>query len=73
MADASADTLHNLRRARERAKATRFYTVLEGFENSTPLDDLEHYRRRLKQTLDRLISLDEAIHDFCPTKSMKKI
>jgi len=60
MADGSADILHNVkrRRARERANATRFYTVLEGFEDSTPLDDLEHYQGRLKETLDRLISLE---------------
>ena len=55
MADGSADLLHNLRRrrAREGANATRFSAMLEGFEDSTPLDDLEHHRGRLKETYDR--------------------
>jgi hypothetical protein len=42
--------------------------MLEGFEDPTPLDDLEHYRGRLKESLDRLISLDDAIHDLLPDK-----
>ena len=65
---------HNLkrRRAGERANATRFYTTLEGFEDSPALDDLEHYRRRIKETLDRLISLDDAIHDFLPDKKYEE-
>jgi len=74
MADGSADVLHNLRRrrARERANATRFSAMLEGFEGSTPLDDLQHYRGRLKETLDRLISLDDAIHDLLPDKEYEE-
>jgi len=58
--------IHNLkrRRARERANATCFATLLDGFEDSTSLDDFEHYRGRLQETLDRLISLDDAIHDL---------
>jgi hypothetical protein len=36
---------------------------LEKFDDSTLLDDLEHYRGRLQETLDRLLSLDDAIHD----------
>jgi len=74
MADRSADMLHNLirRPARERANATRFSAMLEGFEDSTPLDDLEHYRGRLKETLDRLISLDDAICDLLPDKEYEE-
>ena len=70
MADGSADMLHNLRRRRERerANAACFTTTLEGFDDSTPLDDLEYYRGRLQETLDRLISLDDAIHDLLPDK-----
>ena len=64
------DILHNLRRkrGRERANATRFTTTLEGFDSSTPLDDLEHYWGRLQETLQRLLSLDDAIHDLLPDK-----
>jgi len=46
--------------------------MLEEFEDSTPLDDLEHYRRRLKETLGRLISLDDAIHDLLPDKEYEE-
>jgi len=65
MANEPADTLHNLkrRRARERANVTRFSTILDGFDDSAPVDDLEHYRGRLQESLDKLISLDDAIHD----------
>ena len=56
------------RRARERANATRFCTILQGFEDSNLLDDLEYYRGRLKETLDRLISLDDSIHYLLPDK-----
>ena len=45
-------------RGRERGNATRFTTTLEGFDSSTPLDDLEHYRGRLQETLDRLLFLE---------------
>jgi len=74
MADGSAEVLHNLkrRRARGRANATRFSTTLEGFEDSTSLDDLEHYRGRLQETLDRLIELDDAIHDLMPDKEYEE-
>jgi len=37
--------------------------MLEGFDDSTSLDDFEHYRGRLQETLDRLILMDDAIHD----------
>jgi len=66
MMEEPAVKLHNLKRrqARERANATRFSTLLDGFEDSTSLDDSEHYHRRLQETLDRLISLDDAILDL---------
>ena len=71
---AEDDILHNLRikRGRERANATRFTTTLEGFDGSTPLDDLEHYRGRLQETLDMLLSLDDAIHDLLPDKEYEE-
>ena len=74
MADGLADMLHNLRRrrAREIANATRFTTMLEGLDDSTILDDLEQYRGRLQETLDRLISLDDAIHDLLPVKEFEE-
>jgi hypothetical protein len=33
-----------------------------------PLEDLEYKRGSLKVTLDRLISLDESVHDLLPDK-----
>jgi hypothetical protein len=41
IADRSAEMLHKLkrRRARERVNVTHFSTTLEGFEDSTSLDD----------------------------------
>ena len=55
--------IHNLKRrtAREMANLTRFSTLLDTFEDSTSLDDFEQYRGRLQETLERLISLDDAI------------
>jgi hypothetical protein len=66
MTDEPVVKLHNLkrRRGRERANATRFSALLDGFDDSTSLDDFEHYRGRLQETLERLISLDDAIHDL---------
>ena len=46
--------------------------MLEGFEDLTLLADLEHYRGRLKEILDRLISLDDAIHDLLPDKKYEE-
>jgi len=69
MSDDPVAILHNLKRKRsrererERANATRFYTI-NGFDDSTSLDELEHYRGRLQETLDKLLSLDDAIHDL---------
>ena len=52
------------RRDRDRKIATRFSTMLDGFDDSTSLDNFEHYCGRFQETLDRLISLDDAIHDL---------
>jgi len=46
------------------ANATRFSTLLDGFDDSASLDDFEHHPGRLQETLDRRISLDDAIHDL---------
>jgi len=49
--------------------ATGFPTMLDGFEDSTPLDNIEHYCGHLRETLDRPILLDDPFHDFfCQTK-----
>jgi len=66
MNDDPAVRLHNLKRKRtqERANAIRFSTLLDESDDSTSLDDFERYRGRLQETLDRLISLDDAIHDL---------
>jgi hypothetical protein len=74
MTEGLGDLLHNLkrRRARERVNATCFSGTLEGFEDSASLDDLEHYRGRLQETLDKLTSLEDAIHDLLPDKEYEE-
>jgi len=54
----------------ERTNATRFSTML-GFEDSS-FDDIKHYRGRLQETLDRLISLDNANRDLLPIKEYEE-
>jgi hypothetical protein len=73
MANEPADMLHNLkrRRTRERTNATRFATLLDGFGDSSR-DDIEHYRGRLRETLEKLVSLDDAIHDLLPDKEYEE-
>jgi len=66
MPDDPVAILHNLmrKRSRERANATRFSTTIDGFDDFTSLDDLEYYSGRLQETLDKLLSLDDSIHDL---------
>ena len=52
------------KRTTERAKATRFITTINEFTGDTPLDDYEHYRGRLQETLDQLVRLDDSIQDL---------
>jgi hypothetical protein len=74
MSDDPAVKLHDMRRRRagERANATHFVMLVDGFDNSTSLDDIEHYRGHLQETLDRLISLDDVIHDLLPNKEYEE-
>jgi hypothetical protein len=55
--------LHSLKRKRtkERANVTRFSTLIDRFNGDIALQ-FEHNRNRLQETLDRLNSLDDAIH-----------
>jgi hypothetical protein len=46
--------------------------LLEGFDDSTSLDDFEHYCGRLQESLDGLISLDDAIHDLLSDDKYEK-
>jgi hypothetical protein len=46
--------------------------ILDGFDDSTPVDDLEHYCGHLQETLDRLISLDDNIHDLLSDKEYEE-
>jgi hypothetical protein len=70
MSDDPVAILHNLKqkRSRERANITRFSTMIDGFNDSTSLDDLEHCRGRLRETLNKVLSLDDAIHDILSDK-----
>jgi hypothetical protein len=42
-------------------KATRFVTAINESTGNTSLDDYEHYRGRLQETLEQLVRLDDAI------------
>jgi hypothetical protein len=67
MQDADAGKrLHNLkrRRARERGNITRFVTEVGRFTDTTTLEDCEYYKDRLHETLGRLTSLDDEIHEL---------
>jgi hypothetical protein len=48
----------------ERKKATRFITAINEPMEHTSIDDYEHYRGRLQETLDQLVRLDDAIQDL---------
>jgi len=52
------------KRATKRTKTTRFITAINESTENTPLDDYEHYRGRLQETLDQLVRLDDAIQDL---------
>jgi hypothetical protein len=58
--------LHNLRRrrARERGNITRFVTEVRKFTDTKILEDYECYKDRLHETLGRLTSLDDEIHEL---------
>ena len=62
----TTNELHNLKRkrAREWGNATRFITAINGFSEASSLDDYQHYQGRLQDNLDKLLTLDDAIHDL---------
>ena len=70
-----ATTLHNLKRkrTRERANAKRFSTVIYGLAEDSSIDDFEHFRGRLQDTLDRLIVLMTPFTTYCRTVNMKQM
>jgi hypothetical protein len=59
-----ADNLRILKgkRTTVRSNITRFATAINDSTEETTLDDLEHYRNRLQETLDHLTSLDDSIY-----------
>ena len=59
-----ADSLPILKRKRTtlRSNIKWFVTVINDSMEETTLDDLEHYRNRLQETLHHLTSLDDSIH-----------
>ena len=63
MSDAKMKKLKR-KRATKRTKTTRFITAINESTENTPLDDYEHYRGRLQETLDQLVRLDDAIQDL---------
>ena len=63
MSDAELKKLKRKRNS-ERAKAIRFITTLNQFTDDNLLDDYEHYRGRLQETLDQLVRLNDSIQDL---------
>jgi hypothetical protein len=63
MSDAKMKKLKR-KRTTERAKVNRFINTINKFTEDTPLDDYEHYRGRLQETLDQLVRLDDSIQDL---------
>jgi hypothetical protein len=53
-----------LKRATQRAHATRFMNAINTFNDSTDIEELEQYRDRLQEVVQILIALDEFVHDL---------
>lgn len=66
MAEPPVDKLHNLKRkrTRERANVTRLVVEINGYSETTPADDYHYSQGRLQETLNKLVVLDDAIHDL---------
>jgi hypothetical protein len=62
---AEVEQLHNLKRkrTRERNNITRFANSFNSFTGETALDDHEHYKGRIKEALERMLKLDDCIHN----------
>jgi hypothetical protein len=56
------------KRATLHSNVTKFSAAINNSADATTLEDLEHYRGRLQETLDRLVSLDDSIHDLLNNK-----
>ena len=52
------------KRTTERTKATQFITAINESTGNNLLDDYEHNRGRLQETLDQLVRLDDDIQDL---------
>ena len=52
------------RRVRERGNITRFVKEVGKFTDTTTLEDYEYYKDRLHETMGRLTSLDDEIHEL---------
>ena len=49
---------------RERGNITRFVKEVGKFTDTTTLEDYEYYKDRLHETMGRLTSLDDEIHEL---------
>jgi hypothetical protein len=63
---ADSEQLHNLKRksTRERNNITRFANSFNSFTGETSLDDYEHYKGSIEEALERMLRLDDSIHDL---------
>jgi hypothetical protein len=62
---AETDALHKLKRkrTRERSNITRFSNIITSFTEETSPEDCEYYKDRIAETLERLVKLDDDVHD----------
>jgi hypothetical protein len=60
------EQLHKLKRERtwKRNNITRFAKSINSFTGDTSLEDHEYFQGRMKETLERVLKLDDCIHDF---------
>jgi hypothetical protein len=63
---ADAEQLHNfkVKHTRERNNITRFASSINSLTGETSLDDYEQYKGRIEEALERMLRLDDSIHDL---------
>ena len=66
MTDTGAANIGKLRRKRTtlRSIATRFVSLINALDDSTPTEEVEYCQDRLQETLKELIALNDKIHDL---------
>jgi len=60
------EQLNRLKRERgpERSNITRLSSSIHSFTEETALEDYEHSKGRLDETLEHMLKIDDTIHDL---------